>query len=238
MQPDETGRSLGREAGWPALHESDQGVAEAPAKGPGDDSVVETGTTVVGLTTAEGVVLAADRRASLGGRFVSNKDVQKVAQVHPTAATANSGAVGHIQKFNDTLQAEARLYDSRRGEQMSLTALSTLAGNVLGSAPLYVEPLLGGVDEDGPQIYELDGGGGVLTDTYAAKGSGMQLAYGVLEREYEEGLDFEAATEVAASAVEAATERDTASGNGLSVALVDEEGVETTVYDEVSEVLS
>ena len=49
-----------------------------------------TGTTTVGLVAADGVVLATDRRASLGGRFVSNKDVVKVEQVHPTAPVAAS----------------------------------------------------------------------------------------------------------------------------------------------------
>lgn len=45
-----------------------------------------TGTTTVGLTAVDGVVLATDRRASLGGRFVTNKRARKVEQVHPTAA--------------------------------------------------------------------------------------------------------------------------------------------------------
>ncbi|MFB6173422.1 MAG: proteasome subunit beta, partial [Halobacteriales archaeon] len=47
------------------------------------EGVNKTGTTTVGVSTADGVVLATDMRASLGGRFVSNKDVQKVEQIHP-----------------------------------------------------------------------------------------------------------------------------------------------------------
>ena len=51
-----------------------------------EDAVNKTGTTTIGIATAEGVVIATDKRASLGGRFVSNKNVQKVEQIHPTAA--------------------------------------------------------------------------------------------------------------------------------------------------------
>jgi len=46
---------------------------------------MKTGTTTVGIKTADGVVMATDMRASLGG-MVSSKDVQKVEEVHPPAA--------------------------------------------------------------------------------------------------------------------------------------------------------
>ena len=52
-----------------------------------------TGTTTVGLTTAEGVVIATDMRASLDGAFVSSKTVQKVEQIHPTAALSRSSTI-------------------------------------------------------------------------------------------------------------------------------------------------
>ncbi|PSQ11864.1 proteasome subunit beta, partial [Halobacteriales archaeon QS_5_70_15] len=42
------------------------------------EKVNSTGTTTIGISTAEGVVVATDMRASLGGRFVSNKNVQKI----------------------------------------------------------------------------------------------------------------------------------------------------------------
>lgn len=220
-----------REAGWTPLSETATMTSEASAA-----PVVETGTTVVGVTAAEAVVLAADRRASLGGRFVTNKRVRKVEPVHPTAAVALSGAVGHIQRFVRVLRAESALYADRRGEPPSIQALVTLAGNVLGDAPLSVTPLLGGVDADGPRVFSLDGAGGVLADAYAAGGSGMQPAYGVLEREYDADLSASEASVLAARAVDTASERDTASGNGLSVAVVDAEGVRLSEYDGLEEV--
>jgi|AntDeeMinimDraft_4_1070355.scaffolds.fasta_scaffold00048_40 proteasome beta subunit len=221
--------------GWPPIHEANPSALDAvPA--PDEEGVVKTGTTVVGLTTADGVVLAADRRASLGGRLVTNKRTQKVEQLHPTAAAGLSGAVGHIQQFVRLLQAEARLYENRRSEELTMTALSTLAGNVLRSAPLQVTPLLGGVDEDGGHVFSLDGGGGVLSDTYAAGGSGMQIAYGVLEQQYDDALSAKEGRAVAAQAIDSASERDTASGNGLTVATITSEGVAFDEFDGVSEV--
>jgi proteasome beta subunit len=229
------GTAPARAAGWTPLHETDpQLLGDVPDH---DGQVAETGTTVVGVTTDDAVVMAADRRASVGGgRFVANKRVQKVEQVHPTAAAALSGAVGHIQHYGRVLRAESALYEDRRGEEMSMTSLSTLSGNVLRSSPLYVTPLLGGVDAEGPALFGLDGGGGVLGDEYAAGGSGMQVAYGALERGYEPGLSVPEARSLAARAIDGASERDTASGNGFTVATVTDEGVDVDEFDAPEEV--
>src|SRR6056297_3183237 len=183
------------------------------------DSVTKTGTTTVALTTDDAVVAAADRRASLGGRFVSNKDVQKIEQVHPTAVLTMAGTVGNLQSFVRTLRAETSLYGTRRDDTISMDALATLAGNALREGPSRADqPTLAGVDATGPAIYDLDAAGGVIEADYVANGSGMQLAYGVLEREQEAGLSVDAARRVAARAVDAASERDTASGNGVTLA--------------------
>jgi len=232
-QPDAPTTPSGRRERLP-IHEVNPALE--PTAASGDGHVTETGTTIVGLTTDDAVVLAADRRASVGGRLVTNKDTRKVERLHPTAAAALSGTVGHLQHFTRLLRAEARLYENRRDQRLTTNALATLAGNVLRSAPLGVTPILGGVDNSGPQVYTLDGGGGVLSDDYAAGGSGIQLAYGVLERAYDADMDRSEGRTVAARAVESASERDTASGNGLTVATITSEGVEATDVEAASEV--
>ena len=202
-----------------------------------DDTVTKTGTTTVALTTDDAVVAAADQRASLGGRFVSNKSVKKIEQVHPTAVLTMAGTVGNLQAFVRTLRAETSLYGTRRDDTISMEALATLAGNTLREGPYRADqPTLAGVDSSGPHVYDLDAGGGVLEADYVANGSGMQLAYGVLEREQEAGLSVDAARRVVAQAVDAATERDTASGNGVTVAEVTDEAVTFETYDDPAEV--
>ncbi|WP_327052922.1 Ntn hydrolase family protein [Halomicrococcus gelatinilyticus] len=201
------------------------------------DSVTKTGTTTVALTTDDAVVAAADRRASLGGRFVSNKDVQKIEQVHPTAVLTMAGTVGNLQAFVRTLRAETSLYGTRRDDTISMDALATLAGNALRQGPYRADqPTLAGVDGDGPAVYDLDAAGGVVEADYVANGSGMQVAYGVLEREQEAGMSLDAARRIAARAVDAASERDTASGNGVTLAEITGETVAFESYDDPAEV--
>jgi proteasome beta subunit len=198
----------------------------------------KTGTTIVGLQTADGVVMATDQRASLGGRIVSNKDVQKVVEIQENAALTISGSVGGSQAFIRTLRAEANLHEARRGEPMSISALATIASNLLRGGPYFiVVPLLGGADEEGNQVYSLDPTGSRLADKYSANGSGMQFAYGVLEQQYEDDLSMDEGTTVAARAVESAVERDTASGNGLYVAEITPENVDIQGHESFDDLI-
>jgi len=183
----------------------------------------ETGTTIVAVSGTGGVVMAADQRMSLGGRFTASKDVRKISRVHPRGAMAISGSVGAAQQLLQSLRSESSLYEARRGEPMSMTALSQTAGHLVRGMP--VRPLLAGVDDEGGHVYELDGGGTVIEDSYAAGGSGMATAYGVLEGEVTETLSLDGAAEAAVAAVEAASERDTASGNGVTTARITDDGV-------------
>jgi proteasome beta subunit len=207
-----------------------------PAAADADPELTKTGTTTVALAADDGVVVMADRRASAGGRFVTSKDTQKIAQVHPAAAVALSGAVGSLQDYTRRLRSHADQYAIRRGDPPSMHGFGTFAGNLLRNGPYrMVSPILAGVDSEGPQVFDLDAGGSVLEAPYAAKGSGTQFALGVLEGEFRPELSVEDATSVAARAVASAIERDTASGNGVTVAQVTREGVRMDAYDDPAE---
>ncbi|MDS0474733.1 archaeal proteasome endopeptidase complex subunit beta [Natrinema sp. 1APR25-10V2] len=226
--------------GDPSPYEPELGSLPDGGRNAGEhgDTVNKTGTTTVGITTDDGVVIATDMRASLGGRFVSNKNVQKVEQIHPTAALTLVGSVGGAQSFISSLRAEANLYESRRGETMSIDALATLAGNFARGGPFRaINPILGGVDEEGSHVYSIDPAGGVMADDYTVTGSGMQLAYGVLENEYADDLTLSDAKTAAARAVKSAVERDTGSGNGVFLAEVTGDGVDIQGHESFDDLL-
>jgi len=198
-----------------------------------EENVNKTGTTTVGIATDDGVVIATDRRASLAGRFVSNKKVVKVEEIHPTAAMTLVGSVGGAQSFISSLRAEVNLYEARRGEEMSMEALSTLAGNFARGGPYFaINPILGGVDDQGSHVFSIDPAGGVMKDDYTVTGSGMQVAYGFLEQAWHEDIELDEARTAAARAVISAAERDTGSGNGLVLAEITGDGVSITEHDE------
>jgi proteasome beta subunit len=227
----------GRPVFGPELGEFPNADERRQSADTGETNEMKTGTTTVGLKTEDGVVLATDMRAS-AGYMVASKDVQKVEEIHPTGALTIAGSVSAAQSLIRSLKAEVRLYESRRGEDMSMQALSTLTANFLRSgAFLIVQPILGGVDDEGPHIYSIDPLGGTTEEEYTVTGSGSQYALGVLEQEYDEALSIEEAKTVAARAIKSAVERDLASGNGINVAVVTEEGVDISRHKDFEDVL-
>jgi len=214
-------------------YEPEVGTIPSDAEDRDEENVTKTGTTTVGISTEDGVVIATDRRASLGGRFVSNKNVQKVEQIHPTAAMTLVGSVGGAQSFIRSLRSEANLYEVRRDEPLSIHALATLAGNFARGGPFFaINPIIGGVDDEGSHVYSVDPAGGVLQDDYTVTGSGTMVATGTIEGNYDPEMSLEKARELAIRAVEAAAERDTGSGNGIVLAEITDEGVDIDRFDD------
>jgi proteasome beta subunit len=199
----------------------------------GHGTELETGTTLVGVVAEDAVVLASDRRASLG-RMVASKDVRKVVPLADRAAMAFAGSMSGAQSLAAQLASRIRLYETRRGREMSTGALATYVANLLrqGGEGFRTAPLLAGVDGDGPHLYDVDAGGSLTESEYAAGGSGTPYAYGLLESEYESGLDPEAARSLAVRTVGVASERDLASGNGVVLGTVTRDGIEVETLDE------
>lgn len=207
-------------------HDTVRGGDERRTPAEGEQSL---GTTVVGVVASEAVVLASDRRASLG-TTVSSKSVEKLVPVGDGAALAFTGSVSGAQDLAATLQSERTLYETRRDTRMSVAALASLTGTEMREQPRGVRHLLGGTDAEGPQLYSFDRGGAALAHPFAADGSGAGTAYGVLEAGFESELPVDDARSLAAAAVRAATERDLASGNGLCLATIDTGPVEVETF--------
>jgi proteasome beta subunit len=108
----------------------------------------------------------------------------------------------------------------RHGENISIDSASALASNILQSSPLFVQTLLGGVDEEGASIYSLDPAGGMIKDSFISTGSGSTFSYGVLEDRVKDDVTVKKGVDIAIRAIRAAIERDTFSGNGVLVATV------------------
>jgi proteasome beta subunit len=201
----------------------------------------ETGTTTIGLTTEEGVILAADKRAALGGRLVSNKHAKKIYRLDDNLGLTIAGSVGDAQKIVRIMKSQLRLHKLETKE-LSVKGAGTLLSNILHGnkmMPFMNQFILGGLREDGTGVlYSLDPAGGLMPhEGYTATGSGSQMAFGVLEDNFEEDLDHEEGRKIASRAVQAAMERDTASGNGIMVAEITEDGYSVLEEKEVESVL-
>ncbi|MDV3103393.1 archaeal proteasome endopeptidase complex subunit beta [Thermococcus waiotapuensis] len=196
------------------------------------------GTTTVGLICKDGVILAADRRATMGN-MITSKEVTKIFQIDDHLAIAGAGLVGDILSMVRLLRAEARLYRARVGREMSVKVLTTLMANVLHGGRGYgyfAWFLVGGYDTE-PRLYSIDAAGGVTEEKYVAAGSGMEFALAILENEFSEGLSLEDGMRLAAKAVNAAIKRDVYTGEGITLVVVTKEGYRELGDDEIKTLL-
>lgn len=189
---------------------------------------IPTGATVVGIKCGDGAVVATDSLITWGTFVLSEKGI-KAFKLTDTIVLASAGLISDYQMLIKRLQAQIKLYELNEKKQISVKALSKMVANILYARkldPMYVQPVIVGVDKTGPVLYTLDMGGSLIPDEFTAAGSGMQTAYGVLEREYKPGLTVKEAEEIAIRSVKAAIARDVQSGGEIRIMSVTEKGVE------------
>jgi proteasome beta subunit len=181
------------------------------------------GTTTVGLIFKDGVVLATDKRATMG-YFIASKNAKKVYQISDRIGMTTAGGVGDAQQLVRVMTVECNLYNMRRGKSITVGAASTLLSNILNNNryfPYYVQLLVGGMDETGPHLFSVDAmGGATKEDDVVATGSGSPTAYGILEDRYKPGMNEEDAVSLGVRAVRAAMKRDVATGEGVSAVVI------------------
>ena len=184
---------------------------------------LKKGTTTVGLICKDSVVLASEKRATMGS-FIASKAARKIYQVDDRMGLTTAGIVGDAQTLVRLVSVEARLYKTRRQEPMTVKAMTTLLSNVLNGQrmfPYLVQLLVGGIDRNGAHIYSVDPFGGNTDEReIAATGSGSPIAYGVLEDKYSTDMAREEAGALATQALRSAMKRDSASGEEIEIVTI------------------
>jgi proteasome beta subunit len=200
---------------------------------------VKKGTTTVGLICDGGVVLASEKRATMGS-FIASKAAKKIYQVDDRLGVTTAGVVGDAQALIRMMSVEVKLYKIRRGEPMTVKGMATLLSNVLNGQryyPYIVQLLLGGIDRNGAHVFSIDPfGGNTEEKELAATGSGSPIAYGVLEDRYSKGMSIEDGIALAIQALHSAIRRDSASGGDMEVVVITPETYETLSEEKVTEI--
>lgn len=196
------------------------------------------GTTTVGLVCADGVILAADKKATAG--YIENRYETKVFQINKKTAITTAGSVGDLQYLTRLLRAEASLQETRGGE-MTTKSLGTLLSNILQGSKFYpylVMILVAGYDEE-PALYSIDPIGGMVTgESVFATGSGGPIALGVLDSLFKDGMGVSEGVNVAVRALKAARERDMYTGGvSFNIITITKDGMKEFAPDEVKKLI-
>ncbi|NOR84675.1 archaeal proteasome endopeptidase complex subunit beta [archaeon] len=204
---------------------------------------MKTGTTTVAMVCKDGVVLAADQKATMG-HLVASKKAKKVHEITDKMAMTIAGSVGDAQALIRILRAEMQLYELQE-KNGSVKAAATLLANILRGAyksytPEMVQLVLGGFDKTGGHLYSLDAAGGLSEEEdYAFSGSGSVIAVGVLEDGYKKDMTTKEGVNLLLRSIKAARERDVFSGGLLmNVVVITEKGLTWIEEDEIKKLIA
>jgi proteasome beta subunit len=178
------------------------------------------GTTIVAATFPGGVVMAGDRRATMGN-IIAQRDIQKVFPADEFSAVGIAGAAGLAVELVRLFQTELEHYEKIEGITLSMDGkanrLAALIRGNLGMAMqgLAVVPLFAGYDLEAGQgrIFSYDVTGGRYEETaFHSVGSGSMFARGALKKLYRDDLDVEGCITAVIQALYDAADDDSATG--------------------------
>lgn len=204
------------------------------------------GTTIVSLLFDGGVVMAGDRRATMGN-VIANRDMEKVFAADDYSVVGIAGTAGIAIELVRLYQVELEHYEKIEGTIMSLEGkanrlASMIRGNLaLAMQGLTVVPTYAGFDLESAtgRIYSYDVTGGCYVEGgHHSTGSGSVFARGALKKLWRPGLEEQVAVSVAIEALYDAADDDSATGGPdigrqiwPTVAVVDHAGARFVAQD-------
>lgn len=184
------------------------------------------GATAVGITFNEGVVIASEKRIAYGN-FLVSKTTKKTFPLTDKVGAACAGLVADMQILALQIRALTKIRKMELKRDIPPNSVAKMISNLMYERrffPLLTQVIVGGI-VDKPAIYTLDPLGSVLPDEYAAVGTGAEMALGVLDPQFKEGMSEKDAVDLALRSIKAATMRDSFSGDGIDVLVITKHGI-------------
>ena len=201
---------------------------------------MKTGTTNIGIVCKDGIVLAADRRVTMG-YMIAGKKFEKIILLNNDIAITVAGTVSDVQLLSKIIKAQLSLDAIRRNKKPSVKEAANLLGGLVYNnirkfsvIPGITGFLMGGRDERGYHLYIIEVDGSVMEyDDYFSDGSGSVFALGVLESSYNKEINLDEGIKLAIKALNAALQRDIASGSGYDIVTISKDGAKKVLEKEL-----
>lgn len=209
-------------------------------------NIMSSGTSLVGLICKDGIVMAGDKRSTAGGSIVMNKNCDKIIPINEYLITSGTGVASDIDMLQKLAKAQLKIKELRDKKRPTVKEASNLIAamnykNIRQPTMIqFIAGLMvGGVNEDGTaELYSVEPAGSVMKveDFDANFSSGMPYILGLLEKSYKKDMTMEEGVELAIEAIKAASERDTASGQGVDVFTITKDGIKHVSRQKVEKV--
>jgi proteasome beta subunit len=186
-------------------------------------------------------LLAADKRVT-SGNLISAKKVDKILFVSEYIAATRAGTASDAQLLIRYAQSELRLKRIRTGKEATVKEAANLMSRMvyanirrMSMIPGISHFIMGGVDDKGFHLYDVYADGTItLCEDYMSSGSGSVMAYGVLDTLYKKDMSTDEGIQLVVKAINAALQRDVASGNGIDVVSITKDGAKKIIEKELT----
>ncbi|MDS0281038.1 archaeal proteasome endopeptidase complex subunit alpha [Haloarcula onubensis] len=197
---------------------------------------VKRGTASVGVRTADGVVLAADRHAR--SPLIERDSIEKIHEIDDHVGVASAGHVADARQLIDVARRQAQVNRLRYDEPASVESLTKEVTDYIqqytqtgGARPFGVALLVAGIEDGEPRLFETDPSGTPYEWQAVAIGGSREDIQGYLEDEYEAEMDLEGGVELALRAL-ASVNDDGLDATGVDIATIDVESEQFSKLEE------
>jgi proteasome alpha subunit len=188
---------------------------------------VKRGTASIGVRTADGVVLAVDKR--IRSPLMERTSVEKIHKADDHIGIASAGHVADARQLIDFARRQSQVNQLRYGEPIGVETLTKAVTDhiqqytqVGGARPFGVALIIGGIEDGEPRLYETDPSGTPYEWKALAVGADRGEIEDYLEEHYDEQMDLDSGVGLALSAL-ASVNDGTLTPEGIGVATVDVE---------------
>ncbi|XP_043478165.1 proteasome subunit alpha type-5 isoform X2 [Leptopilina heterotoma] len=208
---------------------------------------IKLGSTAIGISTSEGVILAVEKRTS--SILMEPTTVEKIVEVDKHIGCAVSGLMADSRTMIDRARVECQnhwfIYDEKMTVESAAQAVSNLAiqfgdsdddGSAM-SRPFGVAILFAGIDEKGPQLFHMDPSGTFVQFDAKAIGSGSEGAQQSLQEVYHKSMTLKEAAKAALTILKQVMEEKLNDTNIEVMSMTPEKLFHMYTRDELQEVI-
>lgn len=206
------------------------------------NSILKTGTSLVGIVCKDGIIMASDRQVTAGTIKIS-KNEQKTIQINDYLAASWTGMVADAQLLKKLVAAELKLKELKSKTRPTVKEAANLFAMItfrnirqFSAIPSIVGTLIAGFNEDGSaELYSVEPAGGIykVEDYDANFSSGMPYILGLLESQYKPDMTIKEGINLALICIKTSMQRDIGSGFGIDVFTITKQGIEHVVKQKI-----
>jgi 20S proteasome subunit beta 2 len=182
---------------------------------------MKTGTTIVGMIYDGGVILGADTR-STNGEEVAEKNCIKIHSLCPNMYCAGAGTSADCSKTTELVASQLELLRMETHSASRVVTALTLLKRMLFryQGQIGAHLILGGVDLNGPHLYQIHSHGSTGRLPFTTMGSGSLAAMAVFESSWRQDMPEQEAVQMVHRAVAAGIFNDLGSGSNVDVCII------------------